>query len=414
MNERTPRFRECGGDGKDHTPMTSGLHLLEGIRVLSLEQFIAGPYCTSMLADAGATVTKIERPETGDPRRGYDPIIGEGAEAISGGFASYNRGKRSVELALDSDEGRAAFERLLADADVLVSNLRPGSLDRLGLSPRTLRQRYPRLVICEITGFGATGGEAASWPAFDSVIQGMSGLASLIGDADGPPTLAPMGTTDMLTAVYSTVGILMALVQRERTGEGAHVDAAMLDITAAFLERPLTLHEFTGAVPHRGVDRFSPVGMFRAGDGGWLSIVIPTDDMWRRCVDALGQPELLDDPELDTVLGRAERMHDRVIPIFEAWAAGLTRTEAAEALRRAGQPVGIVADIAEVRRNPQLAHRGLFHPMVDPAARREDGTALALPRLPLLFDGRGAEPGPVPRLGAHTSDHLGGPNALDP
>ena len=378
-----------------------GLALLRGIRVVSLEQFIAGPYCTSMLADAGAEVTKIERPGVGDPRRSYDPMIGSGDDAISGGFASYNRGKRSVELALDTAAGVAALSHLLADADVLVCNLRPGALARMGLAPAELRERFPRLVICEITGFGSTGGEAANWPAFDSVIQGMSGFASLVGDAGGPPTLVPMGTTDMLTAVYSTVGILMALVQRERTGEGSLVDAAMLDITAAFLERPLTLHEFTGAVPSRGIDRFSPVGMFRAGDGGWLSLVIPTDDMWRRCAEAMGQPELTRDPELDTVLKRADRMHDLVIPKLEAWAAGLTRDEAAAALRAAGQPVGIVQDIAEVRANEQLAHRELFVPMVDEVAVRADGSSLALPRLPLLFDGRHAEPGPVPRLGEH-------------
>ena len=384
---------------------TPGLRLLEGVKVVSLEQFIAGPYCTSMLADAGALVTKIERPGSGDPRRSYDPLVGEGGDAISGGFASYNRGKRSVELALNTPGGIAEFERMITDADVLVCNLRPGSLDRMGLSPSALRERYPRLIVCEITGFGATGGEAAQWPAFDSVIQGMSGFASLVGDADGPPTLVPMGTTDLLTAVYSAIGILMALVNRERTGDGSHVDAAMLDITAAFLERPLTLHEFTGDVPSRGIDRFSPVGMFRAGDGGWLSIVIPTDDMWQRCAEALGRPELVTHPDFDTVLKRADGMQDRVIPAFEAWAVNMTRTDAADALRAVGQPVGIVQDIAEVRANPQLEHRGLFVPMVDEGARRDDGTPFALTRLPLLFDGKGAAPGPVPRLGEHNIEY---------
>lgn len=379
----------------------SGLTLLQGIRVVSLEQFIAGPYCTSMLADAGAEVTKIERPGVGDPRRSYAPVIGEGEDRLSGGFASYNRGKRSVELALDTPEGVSALERLIGEADVLVCNLRPGALGRMGLAPAELRRRYPGLVICEITGFGSTGGEIAGWPAFDSVIQGMAGLGSLIGEADGPPTLAPMGTTDMLTAVYSTVGILMALVQRARTGEGSLVDAAMLDITAAFLERPLTLHEFTGATPTRGIDRFSPVGMFRAGDGRWLSIVIPTDEMWRRCAEAMGDPDLVRHPELDTVLKRADRMHDLVIPIFEAWAAELTRDEAAAILRRAGQPVGAVHDIAEVRAHPQLAHREMFVPVENSVAVLEDGSRLSLPRLPLLFDGAHAKPGRVPRLGEH-------------
>ncbi|WP_336660976.1 CaiB/BaiF CoA transferase family protein [Leucobacter sp. USHLN153] len=379
----------------------AGLTALQGVTVISLEQFIAGPYCTSLLADAGAEVTKIERPSSGDPRRAYEPGVGEGDEYISSGFASYNRGKRSVELALNTDAGVAELEHLLADADVLVCNLRPGSLSRMGLAPELLRQRFPRLVICEITGFGGTGGEAAEWPAFDSVIQGMAGLASLIGESDGPPTLAPMGTTDMLTAVYSAVGILMALVQRGRTGEGSLVDAAMFDITAAFLERPLTLHEFTGTVPRRGIDRFSPVGMFRAGDGGWLSIVIPTDEMWRRCAEAMRDPGLTSDSALDSVLKRADRMHDLVIPKLEAWAAGMTRDEAGEALRAAGQPVGVVQDIDEVRANPHLAHRELFVPMSDPAALHADGTPISLPRLPLLFDGQHAVPGRVPRLGEH-------------
>jgi CoA:oxalate CoA-transferase len=384
--------------------LSPGLHLLEGVRVVSLEQFIAGPYCTSMLADAGAEVTKVERPGLGDPRRSYDPRIGEGPSALSGGFASYNRGKRSVELALDTPAGMSRFERMLESADVLVCNLRPGSLDRMGLSSAVLRERYPRLVICEITGFGATGGPAAQWPAFDSVIQGMSGLASLIGEANGPPMLTPMGTSDLLTAVYSTVGILTALVHRERTGEGSHVDAAMLDITAAFLERPLTLHEFTGETPTRGSDRFSPVGMFRAGDGGWLSIVIPTEDMWERCVAALGRPELHRDVRIDSVLKRAERMSDVVIPLLEDWAQAMTRDEAATALRATGQPVGIVQDIAEVRASEQLAHRGLFVEVDDPLAFNAAGEALKLPRLPLLFDGKGAKPGRIPRLGANNED----------
>ena len=382
---------------------TLGLRLLDGIRVVSLEQFIAGPHCTSLLADAGALVTKVERPGSGDPRRSYDPRIGDGADALSGGFASYNRGKRSVTLSLDDPAGLAAFRELLASADVLVCNLRPGALDRLGLDRDTLRTAYPRLVICEITGFGVTGGEAASWPAFDSVIQGMSGLASLIGTSDGPPTLAPMGTTDLLTAVYAAVGILMALVQRSRTGEGCHVDAAMLDITAAFLERPLTLHEFTGEVPSRGIDRFSPVGMFRAGDGGWISIVIPTDEMWRRCVAAMDRPEMLQDSRIDSVLKRAERMHDVVIPLLEEWAAPLDRDSAAAALRSAGQPVGVVHDIAEVRASAQLEHRGLFSPLDDTRAVTTTGERMRLPRLPLLFDGDGAVPGPVPGLGEHTA-----------
>lgn len=390
---------------------SEGLSLLAGVRVLSLEQFIAGPYCTSVLADAGAEVIKVERPGSGDPRRWYDPKVGPEDDYISGGFASYNRGKKSVELDLSDDSDRTAFDELLGTADVLVCNLRPGSLARQGFAPTKLRERFPRLVICEITGFGSSGGVYAQWPAFDSVIQGMSGMSSLIGDGDGPPGLAPMGTMDLLTGTYAAMGILTALVGRASSGQGSYVDAAMYDIGAAIIERPLTLHEFTGDVPTRGIDRFSPVGAFRAGDGGWVSIVIPTDEMWRRCCAALGKPELEHDPELDTVLKRADRMRERVIPEFEAWAAGKTKTDAAAALRAAGQPAGLVQSVDEVRACLQLAHRGLFTPITDSTngnstnrATRPDGTTLALPRLPLLFDGVGAAPGPIPRLGEHNNE----------
>ncbi|MFI6532706.1 CaiB/BaiF CoA transferase family protein [Nonomuraea sp. NPDC050547] len=384
--------------------MTEGLRLLRDIRVVSLEQFIAAPYCTQLLADAGAEIIKIERPGTGDPRRRYDPKLGPDDDYISGGFASYNRGKKSVELNLSFEDDRRIFHELLRSADVLVGNLRPGSLERQGLAPALLLERHPHLVVCEISGFGGSGGPYTSWPAFDSVIQGMSGLSSLIGDADGPPGLAPMGTMDLLAGVYAALGILTALVARVSTGRGAHVDAAMYDIGAAFLERPLTLHEYTGEVPGRGVDRFSPVGAFRAGDGAWVSIVIPTDEMWRRCCVALGDPGLETDPELDTTLKRAEHMSDRIVPLLEEWAKDKDRHEAVAALRAAGQPAGVVQTIADVRACPQLAHRGLFAPLDDERALRADGSVLRLPRLPLLFDGQGARPGGVPRLGADNDE----------
>lgn len=381
------------------------LTLLDGVTVVSLEQFIAGPYCSSILSDAGADVIKVERPGTGEPRRTYEPRLGPPDDYVSGGFASYNRGKRSVEIDLRTPDGLEAMLALLADADVFLCNNRPGALERMGLGVAMLRERFPHLIICEITGFGVSGGPYADWPAFDSVIQAMSGLSSLIGTApEEPPLLAPMGTMDLLSGIYASVGILSALVSRARTGQGVHIDAAMYDIGAAFLERPLTLHEFTGEVPTRGIDRFSPVGAFRAGDGGWISIVIPTDEMWNRCCAAMSRPDLLDHPQLDTVLKRAERMRDLVLPALEAWAATMGQQEAVAALRDAGQPAGAVQDVEDVRECPQLAHRGMFVPMRDERLRREDDTYPSLPRLPLLFDGVAADPGVVPRLGA--DNHL--------
>ena len=385
------------------------LRVLEGLRVISIEQFIAAPYCTQILADAGAHVLKVERPDVGDPRRSYDPVRHVGDAAISGGFASYNRGKDSIALDLSLQSDRESLHVLLGDADVLVSNLRPGALGRLELDPVTLRTRYPSLVICEITGFGVTGGPLADLTAFDSVIQAMSGLSGLIGStADDQPGLAPMSTMDLLTGIWAALGISMALVQRSRTGAGAHIDAAMFDIGAALLERPLTLHEFTGEVPTRGTDRFSPVGAFRAVDGRWLSIVIPTEEMWRRCCTAIDRRDLIADSRLDSTLKRAEHMHDLVLPALESWARSeqLAAEAAAARLRQAGQPVGIVQSIDEVRGSEQLEHRGLFAPLLVTQGDSVMASGLQLPRMPLLFDGVGATPGPVPDLDNHSSHQI--------
>ena len=383
--------------------------LLKGVRVVSLEQYISGPYCGSILADAGAEVIKVERPGTGDPRRAYEPRRGSDSSYISGGFASYNRGKKSVTLDLTAQEDRDSFESLLANADVLVSNLRPGALARQGFEVERLRAAYPRLVICEITGFGVSGGPYADWPAFDSVIQAMSGLSSLIGSApEEPPGLAPMSTMDLLAGIWAALGICAGLAGRAISGQGCHVDASMYDVGAALLERPLTLHEFTGEVATRGADAFSPVGAFRAADGGWISIVIPTDEMWVRCCTAMDRPELINDDELDTVLKRAANMKSRIIPVLEAWARDnkLDQHEATARLRATGQPAGAVQTIEDVRNCPQLEHRNLFTPLIDPRAAHEDGTPLLLPRTPLVYNGQPAEPGPVPELGEHNNELL--------
>lgn len=387
---------------------TSGLRLLEGITVVSFEQYISGPYCTSILADAGAEVIKVERPNRGDPRRHYDPKLGHSESYVSGGFASYNRGKKSVCLDLSSRASAESLAQLLSNSDVLVSNLRPGVLDGAGWTRDRLQMEFPNLVICEISGFGVSGGPYSNWPAFDSVIQAMSGLMSLIGDdPGGPPQHAPMGSLDILSGTWAAMGILMALVERARTGHASHVDAAMYDVGVGFIERPLTLYEFTGMVPTRGADAFSPVGAFRAGDGKWVSIVIPTDEMWIRCCQALGDPALAASLDLDTVLKRAARMQDLIIPRLEQWAETLEAHAAASLLREAGQPAGVVQTVEDVRRCEQLAYRGLFVELDDPRTLREDGSSRRLPRLPLLFDGSGAKPGAIPDLGEHTDAILG-------
>ena len=385
----------------------SGQRPLEGVRVVSLEHYIAGPYCTQLLVDGGAEVIKVERPDGGDPRRSYDPQWTRGDETVSGGFLSYNRGKKSVTADLSDPDDHAALDGLIDTADVLVSNFRPGMLAAHGLDPLEIQRKRRRLVACEISGFGREG-PYADWPAFDTVIQAMSGLASLLGQSEeGPPGLAPMGTSDLLAGTFAALGILMALVGRGTSGEGTHLDVAMYDVTAAFLERPLTLYETTSQVPRRGEDRFSPVGAFRTGDGGWVALVIPTDAHWRRCCRAIGREDLVEDPELDTVLKRSAAMQDRVIPVLEAWGASLDQHEAAARLRDAGQPAGTVQAIDEVRSCPQLDVRGLFAPVADPVTDRPGTGPLRLPRLPLNPSTWRVTSGRSPRLGEHNAELFG-------
>ncbi|MEV5072699.1 CoA transferase [Microbacterium sp. LMI12-1-1.1] len=379
------------------------MRLLEGTRVLSLEQYIAGPYCTSLLADAGAEVIKVEQPGIGDPRRHYEPRTPDHEPDINAGYVPYNRGKKSIELDVRSPGGLAAFEELLGTADVLVCNLRPNFLQSAGLDPVRLRNRYPRLIVCEITGFGATPGPQREWPAFDSVIQASAGLSGLLGDdPNGAPLLAPMSTMDMLAGLYAALGILMALQGRERSGEGVHVDTSMHDVGAAFLMRPLTLFEFTGVAPTRGSDAHSPVGAFLAGDGRWVSIVIPTQQMWERTCTVIGRDDLLSDPELLTNEARAAAMRTRIIPALEEWADSMDADAAARALRDAGQPAGVVSTIEQVRHDPRLASRGLF---VDVGEGKEE---IRVPRLPILFDGQGADVVSIAGLGHHTEEILRG------
>lgn len=379
---------------------------LQGVRVVAFEQYISGPYCTSILAHLGAEVLKIENPRTGgDPRRSYAPS----RHGVSSGFAGYNRGKRSVALDFGDERDADELRELIGTADVVVSNLRPGALERRGFGASRLRADDARLIVCEVTGFGVTGGPYGAWPAFDSVIQAMSGLSSLLQpEPDGRPSLAPMSTMDIQAGTWAALGILAALQRRELTGEGSHIDAAMYDIAVASLERPLTLAEFGVRGNRAGSDQQSAVGAFRAL-GGWVAIVIPTDEMWARCCRAIGREDLLADPDLASIAARAARMRDVIVPALEDWAARerLDAHDCAARLSAAGQPAGPVQTIEEVRHSPQLTHREFFEPLqgTGDEAHREP---VALPRFPLLFDGQAFASGPVPELGEFNRAREGG------
>lgn len=373
---------------------------LEGIRVLGLEHFIAGPWCTQILGDGGAEIIKIERPGGGDPRRQYDPYVEKDGKRVSGGFASYNRNKKSLALDIRSKEGKDIFLRLANTADVIVDNLRPGLMERMELPPSLLLERNDRLVYCAISGFGRRNdrrGPYSDWPAFDSVIQAMSGLSSLIGEKDGPPQLAPAGTSDVLSGTYAALGILMALLHRERMGTGQFLDVSMYDVTATFLSRALMIQNWVGATPTRGGDEFAPVGAFRCGDGGYVALIIPTDEIWRRFCSAIDRKDLMNHEHLDSVLKRSAAMTDIIIPELEKWAIDKSRRQVCELLNGAGAPAGMVQSIDEVYNCDHLSARSLFLDVEDPIAGRK-----RYPRFPVLFSSYEQPRERSPLLGEHT------------
>ncbi len=228
---------------------------LNGVRVLGLEQYVAGPCCTMILADAGAEVIKIEPPGSGDPRRALPPFASnERGEKSSGGFMRFNRNKKSLTLDLKQEKGKEIFRALVGKSDVIVENLRPGTMERLGLPYETIREWNPALIYASISGFGKWGplrGPYWDRPGFDIVFQAMGGLMHNVGEKDGPPSYLGFTLVDLYTPMVTAYGILLALRMRDQTRVGQYLDMAMYDCTAALNEGSVAIHSYTGEVPGR-------------------------------------------------------------------------------------------------------------------------------------------------------------------
>ncbi|WP_024507531.1 CaiB/BaiF CoA-transferase family protein [Bradyrhizobium sp. ARR65] len=279
---------------------------LEGIKVIAVEQAVAAPFCSSRLADAGAEVIKIERPE-GDFARGYDAA----AKGQSSYFVWLNRGKQSVVVDLATKEGREQLEELIAGADILLQNLKPGSMDKLGFSLERLRKDYPKLILCTITGYGDTG-PYAHRKAYDLLIQAESGLASITGGADGPSRVG-LSIVDIATGATAHAAILEALIGRGRTGQGADIRISMFDVMADWLTVPL-LNSEAGNPPKRmglAHPSIAPYGVFRSKDGKDILISIQSEREWKKlCAEVLGQPDLPNDPRFANMV---ERVRNRAL-----------------------------------------------------------------------------------------------------
>ncbi len=378
--------------------------LLAGIRVLDLTNVLAGPYCGYQLALLGADVIKVEAPD-GDLARqlGADPELN--AARMGASFLAQNAGKRSVVLDLKTEAGRAAFLDLVATADVVLENFRPGVMARLGLAVEALRERRPDLVYCAISGFGQTG-PLKDNPAYDQIIQGLSGVMSLTGTPETAPLRVGYPVCDTLGGLVGAFAIAAALVRRSRTGEGATLDVSMLESTLSALGWPVSNLLTAGVTPRpMGNENMTaaPSGTFRTGDG-LLNIAANKGDQFAALCRLIGRPDLLDDPRFSE---REARKRHRLI-LRDHIEAALAEESAAvweERLNRAGVPAGRVLGLAEALAEPQVEGRAM-------TTRFEGVPGLEAPltvvRGGFLVDGEAPRPSrPPPTLGEHQADLFG-------
>jgi CoA:oxalate CoA-transferase len=329
---------------------------LSGILVLDLTRVLAGPFCTLLLADLGARVIKVETPGTGDDARRIGPFV-DGGSAY---FLSLNRGKESLALDLKSDEDRSLFERLLARADVLAENFRPGVMQRLGYGWEALEPRFPRLVMASISGFGQTG-PYAQRPAYDVIAQAMGGVMSLTGHPGAGPTRVGTSTGDITAGLFAALGILAALNARQQSGRGSRVDVSMLDAQVATLENAIVRYFASGEVPGPIGSRHPSIAPFQAlaTADGFIVVAAGNDALFARLCRALGRPELAQAPEFasNELRTRAADALERVLS--EALAAHGSAWWL-EKLAAAGVPCGPVNDIAQLVADPQVAARNML------------------------------------------------------
>jgi crotonobetainyl-CoA:carnitine CoA-transferase CaiB-like acyl-CoA transferase len=375
--------------------MTAPLH---GIRVIELARILAGPWAGQTLADLGADVIKVEAPEGDDTRRWGPPFIDNGGEQSAAYFHATNRGKRGITCDFRTKEGQETVRRLVAEADVVIENFKLGGLAKYGLDYESLRKVNPRLVYCSITGFGQTGPYAAR-AGYDFIIQGMAGIMSVTGEPDGQPQKAGVAVADVFTGVYATTAILAALVQRGRTGEGQHIDMALMDVATAIMANQSLNYLATGVAPQKmgnAHPNLAPYAVFDCADG-WIILATGNDGQYRKLCGILGLRELAEAPDFltnaDRVTNRAEltRLLTRATRTF-------SKAELLAACEAEGVPAGPINNMAEVFADPQIVARGMqIAPEGIPGVRSPfvfSGAELALDR-------------PSPRLGQHQAEILG-------
>ncbi|TAN30888.1 MAG: CoA transferase [Castellaniella sp.] len=383
---------------------------LEGIKVLDLSRVLAGPWCTQNLADMGADVIKVERPEGGDDTRHWGPPYLKDAEGRDTSEAAYylstNRNKRSITIDIGTPEGAELIRQMVAGCDVLVENFKVGGLKKYGLDYESLKLVNPALIYCSITGFGQTG-PMAPLPGYDFVIQGMGGLMSITGERDdrpgGGPQKAGVAVTDIMTGMYATVAILGALHERHRSGKGQQIDLALLDCHVAMLANQNLNYMTSGVAPRRAGNAHQnvvPYQVFKASDGE-LIVAVGTDGQYRAYCGVIGRPDLGIHPDY---IDNSQRLKNRVALIAELEAIMRTRPRDAwvAELQKVGVPCGPINDLDQVFHSEQVKHRQIWRTLPHPLAGQTPTTAspMRFSETPIQY--RAAPP----LLGQHTQEIL--------
>ena len=369
------------------------------VKIVDFSRVLSGPYATLILGDLGADIIKVEEPTEGDATRENRPFV----NGQSHYFLSLNRNKRSLGLNLKSAEGKAIAQRLVADADVVVENFRPGKMAALGLDYESLSKLNPRLVYCSISGFGQDG-PLAQTPAYNDVVQGLSGVMSLNGEPDGMPVKVGIPIGDLAAGMFATMGILAALYEREGSGKGTHIDISMLDCLLGMLGYSAGWYFATGKSPHRVGSRhhsIAPVGVFRAADGKELILAVFITKFWRRFCEAAGRADLANDPRFAAAQSRVENSA-ALYPIIEKLVAGKPLAEWLRLLSEGDVPHAPVLSIGEALEQDYVRHRNMTveatHPTYGPVK-------MVGPVIKTRGEGA-AECAATPMLGEHNAEIL--------
>ena len=370
---------------------------LEGITVVSLEQAVAAPFATRQLADLGARVIKVERPGTGDFARAYDRTV----QGLSSHFVWLNRSKESMTLDLKKEGAREVLERLIQRTDVFVQNLAPGAAGRLGFGTDALREKHPRLIVCDVSGYGSSG-PYRDKKAYDLLVQCEAGLVSITGTEETPSKVG-IAVADIAAGMYAYSGILAALFRRERTGEGASIEVSLFEALGEWMGFPAYYAMYGGEEPPRSGARhasIAPYGPFQCGDGGQIFFGIQNEREWERfCEAVLGRPEMASDELFDDNSRRVENreaLEEEISAILEQ----LSSDEAIEKLERAGIANARMRTVRDFVDHPQLEARDRWREVGSPA-----GPLRALSP-PAVLDGAEPVMAPIPEVGEHTGKIL--------